>query len=395
MYWVKTLLCSKVKPLWSGWAMLPLCVALVGCGRNEVKVYRVEKDSSPAAPQPADTAAQTMPQALPPGHPDVDGPGMPKLAWTLPSGWEEQAAAQMRVASFSIKGANGKQADVSIVPLAGMAGGDFANVNRWRQQVGMGPLTEDELKAQAQPVEVAGQPAQLYDEAGKNPGSGEPARILAAIQHRDGTTWFFKMTGDDPLVAEQKPAFIAFLKSLSLEAAAGSAGMPPSHPPVGGGAMPLMSASAPMGSAAPASDSARPAWQVPDGWQEVAAGQFLVAKFQVTGDGGAQAAVNVSASQGDGGGLVANLNRWCKQLGLAEQAEDEIRKSVRTVDVAGGQASFVEMDGTDARTGKPAKLAGAMVSQGGQTWFYKLMGDAGAVESQKDAFTKFVQGAKY
>jgi hypothetical protein len=38
---------------------------------------------------------------------------------------------------------------------------------------------------------------------------------------------------------------------------------------------------------------------------------------------------------------------------------------------------------------------GVMVSQSGQTWFYKLMGNAKVVESQKDAFTKFVQTVKY
>jgi hypothetical protein len=38
---------------------------------------------------------------------------------------------------------------------------------------------------------------------------------------------------------------------------------------------------------------------------------------------------------------------------------------------------------------------GVLVPQNGQTWFYKLMGDAKVVESQKDAFTKFVQGVKY
>jgi hypothetical protein len=38
---------------------------------------------------------------------------------------------------------------------------------------------------------------------------------------------------------------------------------------------------------------------------------------------------------------------------------------------------------------------GVIVPQSGQTWFYKLMGDAKVVESQKDAFTKFVQTVKY
>ena len=38
---------------------------------------------------------------------------------------------------------------------------------------------------------------------------------------RDDVAWFFKMTGDDALVAEQKPAFVEFLKSVSFPAGDG------------------------------------------------------------------------------------------------------------------------------------------------------------------------------
>jgi hypothetical protein len=55
----------------------------------------------------------------------------------------------------------------------------------------------------------------------------------------------------------------------------------------------------------------------------------------------------------------------------------------------------VEFSGTDARTGKPATLVGVVVPQTGQTWFYKLMGDAVVVAQHKDAFLKFIQSAKY
>ena len=134
---------------------------------------------------------------------------------------------------------------------------------------------------------------------------------------------------------------------------------------------------------------------MPAGWQEVSGGQFLVAKFTITGDSGVAAAVNVSSSPGDGGGLVGNVNRWRGQLGLAPLSEADVNKSVTSIDVQGGKASLVELSGTDARTGQPTRLVGVMVPQSGQTWFYKLMGDAKVVESQKDAFTKFVQGVKY
>ena len=138
----------------------------------------------------------------------------------------------MRAASFRVAGKDGKQADVSVVPLPGLAGSDLDNVNRWRGQVGLPGVSEAELAKLAQPVEIAGQPAKLYEQAGANAGSGEKSRILAAITRRDGVAWFFKMTGDDGLVAEQKPAFIEFLKSVSFhggQRAGATAAFPSAH----------------------------------------------------------------------------------------------------------------------------------------------------------------------
>jgi len=63
--------------------------------------------------------------------------------------------------------------------------------------------------------------------------------------------------------------------------------------------------------------------------------------------------------------------------------------------VPGGTATVVDFAGTNAKTGAPTRLVGAIVSQNGQTWFYKLMGDAPIVAQQKDAFTKFIQSANY
>ncbi len=358
------------------WALLLLAATLVGCGRNDVRVYRVAKDQAPAAPTPA----------LPPGHPDTSG-AMPNLQWKLPAGWEQVTPGQMRLASFRVNGRDGKQADVGIFPLPGAAGSDLDNVNRWRSQVGQPPVPEEELAKLAQAVEVAGQTAQLYDQAGTNAGSGEKSRILAAIMHRESVTWFFKMAGDDELVAQQKPAFVEFLKSLSFASA--QAGLPPSHPPIDSGSL-----AAQAGPAAAAGQD-KPTWQVPSSWKEVPGSQFLVAKFLISGSDNAQAAVNVSRSAGEGGGVVGNVNRWRQQLGLGELPVDEVNKLVQTLPVAGGQAQWVDLSGTDSRTGLKARLLGVIVPQAGQTWFYKLMGDDSVVAREKDAFLKFVQSARY
>jgi hypothetical protein len=201
------------------------------------------------------------------------------------------------------------------------------------------------------------------------------------------------MAGDDELVAQQKPAFIEFLKSVRFAAAGDQAGLPPSHPPVGDGAMPMMSAGA--GAATSGSNEGKPDWQVPAGWQETAGSQFLVAKFLIPGADNSQASVNVSMSAGDGGGLAPNVNRWRGQLGLSPLSGADLNQAVTGIDTAGGQASLVDFSGKDPRSGQDTRMVAAIVPQGGRTWFYKLMGNAQLVEKQKDAFTKFVQTAKY
>jgi hypothetical protein len=363
-----------------------LLAVSAGCGRNDVQVYRVSKED--AAPASSEQAA-----GMPAGHPDVGATAPPGLKYTLPPSWEEAPPGQMRVASFRVVGKNGKQAEVGVVPLPGLMGRDLENVNRWRSTVGLGAVREEELPKLAQPVVVAGQAGQLYEQAGENPGSGEKMRILAAVSRQNNVAWFFKMAGDDDLVAEQKPAFIEFLKSVNFTAGQTQAGLPASHPPVGDSAMPLMSAGA--NASGGGSSEGKPSWQVPTGWHEVEAGQFLVAKFTMTDSGNGQAAVNVSMSLGDGGGLAGNVNRWRGQLSLGPLAGAELNQSVSDVDTTGGKASIVDLNGKDARTGQVARLIGAIVPVGDRTWFYKLMGNGQVVESQKDAFMSFVKTVKY
>jgi hypothetical protein len=377
-----------------------LFLPVAGCHRDEVKTYRVAKDQNQPQPQSAPAMPTDSPNpTLPPGHPDISSasaaPGLaasgsarPQLTWQTPEGWTEVPPGEMRVASFKIQGQNGKQADVSVIPLPGLPGSDEANVNRWRGQVGLSPASPDELKKSAESVEAGGQPAQLYDIAGQNPDNGEAARILGVIQHRTDAVWFFKMTGDADLAEQQKPAFVAFLKSVKFTTVQAQTELPPSHPPIGDTGMGAPTASAPI------SSEGKPNWQVPAGWQEVSGGQFLVAKFIITGKSSATA-VNVSSSTGEGGGLAGNINRWRGQLGLTSLSDGDVNKLVTAIDVPGGKASLVDLSGTDARTGQPTRLVGVIVPQSGQTWFYKLMGDAKVVESQKDAFIQFVQGVKY
>jgi hypothetical protein len=202
---MKPLIHFKIRPA----AAALLIFAVTGCGRDGVKIYHVS-DTDDTSPVPPLAAAPTaMPATMPASLPTPNNSSLPRLKYTLPGGWSEKPASQMRVASFGIF-ENGKSADVSVIPLGGMAGGDFANVNRWRGQVNLPPLADDDLHALAEKIAVGDQPADLYDLV------GGAQRIVGVILHRDDTAWFFKMTGDADLVEKQKPAFISFLKTLQF-----------------------------------------------------------------------------------------------------------------------------------------------------------------------------------
>src|SRR5271155_3063923 len=124
------------KTLVSGFTLLLLAA---GCQRERIQVYQVAKEqiSMPVASADTDmttTADSTAPAApaLPPGHPDVasaattsDASTAP-LTWKTPDAWTEVPPTEMRVASFKVN-QDGKQADISVIPLGGMAGGDGAN----------------------------------------------------------------------------------------------------------------------------------------------------------------------------------------------------------------------------------------------------------------------------
>jgi hypothetical protein len=118
----------------------------------------------------------------------------------------------MRWAGFRVVEEN-QSAEVTIVPLAGSAGGMLANVKRWRGQANLEPISEEQLRKEIQSLEVDGKPAYYADLTGPEM-DGARQRILAVGAEHGEQTWFFKMKGPADLVGKQKAAFEAFVRSV-------------------------------------------------------------------------------------------------------------------------------------------------------------------------------------
>lgn len=205
-------------------------LSLSACRDREITAYRAPKDPAPLAPAAAATP-MTPGATLPDGHPPIDGSGAPaasspvmsgnvttasgaELLWTAPAHWTAKDRGSMRKGSYSIAGDAGTVADLAVTAFPGDTGGLFANINRWRGQVGLPPIAESALDANVQHVDVANFHIDLVDITGSV--GGVSTTLLGAIVPHNGQTWFFKLVGPEPLVAREKAAFREFLNTIKV-----------------------------------------------------------------------------------------------------------------------------------------------------------------------------------
>jgi hypothetical protein len=377
--------------------LLLLCAAaalLASCRDERISTYRVPKD----APSPVVSAPATA--------------GTPDITWSLPTGWTTQPdPSGMRKGSFLVSGADGAKADMSVTAFPGDVGGDLPNVNRWRGQVGLTPIDDAALSQTVQTIDAPAGKFSFIELSGAS-GAKKPVRMLGAWLQQPDRRWFFKLLGDDALVAAQHDAFFAFLKSVSFTtapAAAPAVAGPvkaqstndlPKAPfaPFANGATPDTGAAP-----APADSSATPAptdsapqasltWTAPAHWQAKPLSTMRIGSFAVSNDAGT-ADISIIAFPGEAGGLLPNINRWRGQLGLAPLAEGDLAGATTALDGAGG-LHFTVIDLSGQAAGAPAQMLGAILSFGGQTYFFKLTGPDALVAREKSAFLDFLKTVK-
>ncbi len=361
--------------------LLALPLAAGACREGKIEDYRIAKESDAPAPA-AGPAATAMPPAGAPGA-DHNAPFLTSrpgtaLVWTAPASWKKKQNSSMRKGSYTV-GEEGTGGDLAITAFPGDVGGDLANVNRWRGQVGLAPIADSELSGALTPLEANGLKIEYVDLLGGTPE--QPVRMLGALVPYDGSTWFFKLTGPAALVAQEKPAYLELLRSVK--------------------AAPTLAvdASVPTGSTPPVSDMASSAvptaggpglkWVAPAHWQSKPASGMRKATFVALGDAGTLAELSVTAFPGAVGGELANINRWRGQLSLPPLGEAELAGAITRETVHGLAVTLVDLTGGPA--GKPVRLLGAIVPHDGANWFFKFTGPPPVVAKEQAAFLEFVR----
>ena len=143
------------------------------------------------------------------------GPSAGALSWTAPAGWRQAPARAMRDVTFFL--GPDDRTECYVAQLGGTAGGSFANINRWRSQMGQAALTTAEFE-QLPTVDMLGGIGTLVEVAGSFTGMGgeqiEEAALLGVVCPLPGRAVFVKLIGPAEVVTSAREDFVAFCESI-------------------------------------------------------------------------------------------------------------------------------------------------------------------------------------
>ena len=131
-------------------------------------------------------------------------PHLGEFGYDLPEGWIQlpvpETGMVRPLAVYGVGDGGAQVAKATVNMFSGDSGGVLENVNRWRGQVGLAPIKEDQLGDAA--LSVGGTLSPYVDLTGTTKDG--PTRLLGVIVPHGGATWFFKFMGPLDLVAKEK-----------------------------------------------------------------------------------------------------------------------------------------------------------------------------------------------
>jgi hypothetical protein len=278
----------------------------------------------------------------------LDAEGKP--SWDLPEGWMEvppkdldPKVAAARFATLRVKDSK-PPLDVSIttLPAPDPTSEEYiqANFNRWRQQIGLAPVEDADWIAKAR-----------------------ESKELAMFGTSSGFVAFVNLTGKtDEVPTKTVAAMIPYVP--------------------GGLAAPGLSEAPETPEPRPMAPSLK--YDAPEGWTATTKPLASVAFTVKDGDKSVDTTV---IRLGGGGDLLANVNRWRGQVGLAATTAEELKPE--SIDVGDEKAPFVEL------IGEEKTILAVIVVRGEAQWFIKLMGPKDIAAREREKFLGFVRSLRF
>ncbi len=259
-------------------------------------------------------------------------------SWNLPSGWRQQGASGIRFATIQVdSGVAPLEITVTSLPIQGeLDAYVLANVNRWRDQLGLPAMGADALSDQSR-----------------------------AIALEDATATVVDFVGTGRAAASSRPPFAS------------------QAPGPEDGVRPLISFS-----------------HVPAGWKpgklESARGGITVryqAAFDVQAEG-QRVEITVMDLPGVAADPLLNVNRWRGLIGLGPVTQQALDEQLREFPIGQVMGHYIEIVGRDDAP-RPESILAVIAPHQGKAWFFRLKGDAKLAEREKERFESFVRSAMF
>lgn len=252
--------------------------------------------------------------------------GSPK--WELPPKWIKGQARPMRFATLRI-GESKPPLEMAISDLPAPQDLLF-NINRWRGQMSLPPIKQEELDSSKKPLKSKIDKSWLFDVNGRYQGS---------------------MMGQ---------------------------GM---RPPMQGN----------FDQPAAISEPAPPQAKMPEGWEPGPTSAIVPLRFQKQiGSGTAQ--ISVSRLPAAVNEWDPNVALWAEQVELQELTADQLKERTRAVEIDGVSGSLIRLIPDDESKAKGT--IGVMVKHNEWAWFIKLTGDRKIVAENEETFIEFLKTIK-
>ena len=117
----------------------------------------------------------------------------------------------MRKVAFEVNDRD-QNIEITVIDLPRTTG-LLPNVNRWRSQIQLEPISREKLGKALHPLEIDGLRGHYIVMTGPEK-NGHRETILAAVVDQANKSWFFKLKGNSELAAREEERFKTFLQSV-------------------------------------------------------------------------------------------------------------------------------------------------------------------------------------
>ncbi len=383
-------------------------LGLAGCGDDAQTIRDQRVVETPAVAPSGSTAMSTGERFGFRRTLDTSASEQAPYAWSAPVAWEAIPSAPLRPANF-IAGESGS-IEIYLSVLGGTGGGIPANINRWRNQMNLSDLSEEDITALPE-IQMLGEEAVLIDFEGQFQGmedmvTEQNARMLGAMMLDGDQAVFVKLVGPADEVATEYDNFLDFVQSIDRRTTmhahnhgdvVGDGDGDWTHPPIGEEGEwqhpPIPEGMQDMNQTA--FQSERPDglhYTAPEGWRQDADRPVRLVTY--TSGANNEVETYVTILSGNAGGLLLNINRWREEMGNTRLSESDLA-NVPDIEVLGVNGKLVEVAGNyDGKTGdsmQDAKMIGIVVPLESQVLFARMTGPVDIVDAERENFLQFCQ----